>query len=129
MATVIEQAPAFDPLPTSHTEPDTASITPPHSADGKKDDLEGVPSELSDLELDPNAASSSIEPIEEDIEPDHYYGGGKIPVFRPVCNREMSYNCTVIGEFSANRCCTIIYRLWISSAISRPLSRRSTSTE
>jgi hypothetical protein len=25
-----------------------------------------------------------VEVEEEDIEPDHYYGGGKIPVFKPV---------------------------------------------
>lgn len=72
---------------------DSASITPPHSASGKKDVPEGVLSELSDLELDPrNAPVSDEAPIkqeneddnDEEIEPDHYYGGGKIPVFKPV---------------------------------------------
>jgi hypothetical protein len=75
---------------------DSASITPPHSANGKKEAPEGVPSELSDLELDHQTVPASdiphikkeeieeeIEEI-EDIEPDHYYGGGKIPVFKPV---------------------------------------------
>lgn len=70
---------------------DSASITPPQSANGKKDVPEGVPSELSDLELDPKSAPASnavpVKQEEEDeevIEPDHYYGGGKIPVFKPV---------------------------------------------
>lgn len=45
-----------------------------------------MPSELSDLELDPkNGAAPASEEEDEEIEPDHYYGGGKIPVFKPVC--------------------------------------------
>jgi hypothetical protein len=74
---------------------ESASITPPQSANGKKDAPEGVPSELSDLELDFKSAAGPGEPsikrehseepeVLEDIEPDHYYGGGKIPVFKPV---------------------------------------------
>ncbi|KAF3398269.1 DNA damage-responsive transcriptional repressor RPH1 [Penicillium rolfsii] len=73
---------------------ESVSITPPQSADGKKDAPEGVPSELSDLELDSKSAAGPGEPsikrehsegpeVLEDIEPDHYYGGGKIPVFKP----------------------------------------------
>ena len=76
-----------------------ASITPPHSANGKKEAPDGVPSELSDLELDqkstvtgaaaPGEHRSTEEDNEEEeeyeIEPDHFYGGGKIPVFKPVC--------------------------------------------
>jgi hypothetical protein len=60
------------------------NITPPNSADGKKNASEGVPSELSDLDLDHNAAAPSVEAVEEDIEPDHFYEGGRIPVFKPV---------------------------------------------
>jgi hypothetical protein len=75
---------------------DSASITPPQSANGKKDVPEGVPSELSDLELDQKSAQVPHETLikqeeqEEQevdigpIEPDHYYGDGKIPVFKPV---------------------------------------------
>jgi hypothetical protein len=64
---------------------DAASITPPHSANGKGDAPGGVPSELSDLELDSKAAAApDATPSEEEIEPDHFYGGGKIPVFKPV---------------------------------------------
>lgn len=81
---------------------DSASITPPQSANGKKDAPEGVPSELSDLELDPKTAPVPDEPPikqeeqeedgdDEDIEPDHYYGGGKIPVFKPVSKIQRLY--------------------------------------
>lgn len=75
---------------------ESVSITPPQSANGKKEAPEGVPSELSDLELDNQSApapdttkikqeevENKVEEIEE-IEPDHYYGGGKVPVFKPV---------------------------------------------
>lgn len=60
--------------------------TPPNSADGKKTASDGVPSELSDLDLEHNGAQeqAATEEVVEDIEPDHYYGGGKIPVFKPV---------------------------------------------
>lgn len=68
---------------------DAASITPPHSVNGKKDAADGAPSELSDLELDSKTTGAqeapSVEDEDEEIEPDHYYGGGKIPVFKPVC--------------------------------------------
>ncbi|KKK24596.1 jumonji family transcription factor [Aspergillus rambellii] len=70
---------------------DAASITPPHSINGMKETPDGVPSELSDLELDANAAAAqeapSIEGEEEEIEPDHYYGGGKVPVFKPTMDQ------------------------------------------
>ena len=43
---------------------------------------------MSDLDLDSTMASEAapadVPPVVEDIEPDHYYGGGKIPVFKPV---------------------------------------------
>lgn len=96
MAATLDQ-PHLDPLGGGPVV-DSASITPPHSANGKKYAPEGVPSELSDLELDAKSAAALDEPAikqeeqeepvveveEEDIEPDHYYGGGKIPVFKPV---------------------------------------------
>lgn len=94
MATALDQSQcdllAGDPIVES------VSITPPQSANGKKEAPEGVPSELSDLELDHRSAPApdtskikqeeveeKVEEIEE-IEPDHYYGGGKVPVFKPV---------------------------------------------
>ena len=49
-------------------------LTPPASEEADKQDDSG--SELSDLELEPEDVS--------EIEPDHYYEGGKIPVFKPV---------------------------------------------
>ncbi|KAI9372706.1 hypothetical protein BJX61DRAFT_425693 [Aspergillus egyptiacus] len=70
---------------------DAASITPPHSVKGKQDAPDSAPSELSDLELDPKAAgakaATSVEGEDEEIEPDHYYGGGKIPVFKPTMDQ------------------------------------------
>lgn len=51
-----------------------ATLTPPASEEADKGDDSG--SELSDLDLE----------LEEngEILPDHYYDGGKIPVFKPV---------------------------------------------
>jgi hypothetical protein len=51
-----------------------AALTPPTSEDNDKRD-ERLSSELSDIDSDDG----------EDIEPDHYFEGGKIPVFKPVC--------------------------------------------
>ena len=92
MATTPDQ-PHIDPL-SGGPLVDSASITPPRSANGKKDAPEGVPSELSDLELDSKPTivldQTRIKQEEHEvveaqvIEPDHYYGGGKIPVFKPV---------------------------------------------
>ena len=65
---------------------DKPALTPPTSENtDKKEDDSG--SELSDLEpeeLEP-AMEPKGEPIEEEeIVPDHYYEGGKVPVFKPV---------------------------------------------
>jgi hypothetical protein len=81
MASEVLEQPVLD-APPGGPENDAASRTPPNSDDdGKKEVPEGVPSDLSDLELDSSIAAA----LEgEEIEPDHYYGGGKIPVFRPV---------------------------------------------
>jgi hypothetical protein len=51
-----------------------AALTPPTSEDMDKQ-AERLSSELSDLESEDDG---------EEIEPDHYYEGGKIPVFKPV---------------------------------------------
>lgn len=97
MATTLEMPPT-DSL-TAGPAVDSASITPPHSANGKKEAPEGVPSELSDLELEPQPAPAidtvhvkqeEVEEEIEDIEPDHYYGDGKIPVFKPV-SQDLSF--------------------------------------
>lgn len=91
MATLENDQPIAETLPASR-EGETASFTPPNSANGKKDVPEGVPAELSDLELDPKldpkaSAAPAPETAEKDdveVVPDHYWGGGKIPVFKPV---------------------------------------------
>ena len=48
------------------------ALTPPTSVDMEK--RERSSSELSDIKDE-----------EEEIVPDHYYDGGKVPVFKPVC--------------------------------------------
>ena len=67
-----------------HTKP---ALTPPTS-EGTKGNREDSGSELSDLEPEePAAIKPEPEPkIDRDgeIVPDHYYDGGKIPVFKPV---------------------------------------------
>ena len=62
------------PLAQTNDAPAKAALTPPTSEDNDKRD-ERMSSELSDPDSDDG----------EDIEPDHYFEGGKIPVFKPVC--------------------------------------------
>ena len=58
-------------------EPDSkTTLTPPASEEADK--LGDVSSELSELDFDLDDIG--------DIEPDHYYEGGRIPVFKPVRN-------------------------------------------
>lgn len=59
------------------------TLTPPASEEADKHDDSG--SELSDLEVE-------VENNEE-IEPDHYYDGGRIPVFKPVGSIYMKPFC------------------------------------
>jgi hypothetical protein len=114
-----DQAPALDQLRPGPAETTTNSITPPNSADGKKHTPDGLPSELSDLELDNhNKPAPSIEAVEEDIEPDHYYDGGQIPVFKPVSRFQEKEKAEI------DDC-----RPWTSFATFRRLSARLTSTE
>ncbi len=62
------------------------ALTPPTSENtDKKDDESG--SELSDLEPEEPPEEHPVQPKvedEEEIVPDHYYEGGKVPVFKPV---------------------------------------------
>lgn len=53
------------------------ALTPPTSEDNDKR-FERLSSELTDLDSDDG----------EDIEPDHYFEGGKIPVFKPVRRKD-----------------------------------------
>jgi hypothetical protein len=63
-----------------------AALTPPTSEDNDKRE-ERMSSELSDIDSDDG----------EEIEPDHYYEGGKIPVFKPV-RYSAAYIPFVLGE-------------------------------
>lgn len=65
-----------------------ATLTPPASEEADKGDDSG--SELSDLDLE-------LEDTGE-ILPDHYYDGGKIPVFKPV---RLGENCHLSSKLTA----------------------------
>lgn len=72
-----------------------AALTPPTSEDNDKRD-ERLSSELSDIDSDDG----------EEIEPDHYFEGGKIPVFKPV--RAEIYTVPVpSGELVHKQACGI----------------------
>lgn len=60
---------------------DTASMTPPASADGEKPYTHGDSPRVSDMDVD------LID--DDEIRPDHYYGGGKIPIFKPVSGSKL----------------------------------------
>ena len=64
------------PTPTEDTSAPKAALTPPTSEDNDKRE-ERMSSELSDIDSDDG----------EDIEPDHYFEGGKIPVFKPTMDQ------------------------------------------
>ncbi|KAI9870243.1 MAG: hypothetical protein M1830_004489, partial [Pleopsidium flavum] len=57
------------------------TLTPP--ASGESDKHDGSSSELSDLELDDDDNG--------EIVPDHYYEGGKVPVFKPTMDQFRSF--------------------------------------
>jgi len=75
------------------------ALTPPTSeSTGKKDDDDDSGSELSELEPEELITEPAPEPKveeedEEEIVPDHYYEGGKIPVFKPVSALETDWTC------------------------------------
>lgn len=72
---------------TKSREP-TNALTPPTSEEMNLDEAkkshEHEDSELSDLDLD-------NEDDEEEIFPDHYWDGGKIPVFKPTMDQFRSF--------------------------------------
>jgi hypothetical protein len=72
------------------------ALTPPTSEEMNVDEAgkEHEDSELSDLDLDD-------EEEEEDIEPDHYWDGGKIPVFKPTMEqfRDFKKFCDRINKY------------------------------
>ncbi|ORY17991.1 hypothetical protein BCR34DRAFT_378608 [Clohesyomyces aquaticus] len=57
------------------------ALTPPTSEDMDKRERERLSSELSELDSDDD----------EEIEPDHYFDGGKIPVFKPTMDQFRSF--------------------------------------
>jgi hypothetical protein len=61
---------------SKHPEPAHA-LTPPTSEDNNVRVDDDASSDLSELDLD-------LEDEEEEVEPDHYWGEGKVPVFKPV---------------------------------------------
>ena len=65
-----------------HTKP---ALTPPTS-EGTKENHDDSGSELSDLEPEEPTSVKSEPKVdgEGEILPDHYYDGGKVPVFKPV---------------------------------------------
>ena len=69
MAAVVAATPS-----EARPSPEKPTLTPPLSIRLPKTD-DASSSELSDLEADDDLG---------EIEPDHYYGGGKVPVFKPV---------------------------------------------
>ncbi|KAK3672850.1 hypothetical protein LTR78_007203 [Recurvomyces mirabilis] len=80
--------------PSTDSKP-TNALTPPTSEEMNLHDhrQENEDSELSDLDLDDDD--------EEDIEPDHYWDGGKIPVFKPTMDqfRDFKKFCDKIDKY------------------------------
>ena len=77
MATAVMDPAALSPasdMCVKVKEEDKPTLTPPASEEADKHDDSG--SELSDLEGEVEDAGEII--------PDHYYDGGRIPVFKPV---------------------------------------------
>lgn len=72
-----QTGPAPPPKPTN-------ALTPPTSEEMNVDETkkEQDESDLSDLDLDDD---------DEEIEPDHYWDGGKIPVFKPTMDQFRSF--------------------------------------
>ncbi|KAF7572148.1 JmjC domain-containing histone demethylation protein 3D [Pyrenophora tritici-repentis] len=74
MEAPIDVVPSVEAPAATHDDSTTkAALTPPTSEDNDKR-FERMSSELSDIDSDDG----------EDIEPDHYFEGGKIPVFKPT---------------------------------------------
>ena len=61
------------------------TLTPPASDEADKHDDSG--SELSDLDVETEENGKNVADDNGEIVPDHYYEGGKIPVFKPVRKR------------------------------------------
>lgn len=107
-------------------------LTPPASEE-EMDKRHGSSSDLSDIELDDE------EDIGE-IEPDHYFDGGRIPVFKPVSThtqRRGAWHARKAGHARGRpmlirdamlTCASHKSRPWSSFAASRSSATRSIST-
>lgn len=73
--TDVVQSVETPPVPPADDALPKPALTPPTSEDNDPKREERLSSELSEIDSDDG----------EDIEPDHYWDGGKIPVFKPVC--------------------------------------------
>ena len=95
-----------------------AGLTPPASDESDKNDKkDDSGSELSDLE----------EPTSE-IEPDHYWDGGSVPVFKPVGNpfpAQYRFREFVLASSDTDQ--RLKLRQWINFAVSSHSCRKSTS--
>ena len=113
-------------LPASKT---TAhALTPPTSEDLNPNKHDDGSSELSELDMDEEDDIG-------DIEPDHYFGDGKIPVFKPVSSnkngRSRPFATAIamrITGLQADNCALQNGRPWTNSEAFPSLSRRSTGT-
>ncbi|GAB7365373.1 hypothetical protein MBLNU230_g6451t1 [Neophaeotheca triangularis] len=87
--TVMLSPPRDDVEPSSETatKPGASALTPPTSEEMNNEQRmknESAESDLSDLDLDDESDG-------EEIEPDHYYEGGRIPVFKPTMDQFRSF--------------------------------------
>lgn len=96
-----QNAPAAD---TASKQPEQkAALTPPTSEDMDRGKREGSSSELSELELDDEDIG--------DVEPDHYWDGGKIPVFKPVRHTHADLGgAPAVARFNAYGRCALSAR-------------------
>ena len=101
-------------------EPETKPALTPPSSEGTNKNIDDSGSELSDLEPEappevPPPAAEAPKKDDSEIFPDHYYGGGNIPVFKPVgtlpCQPTSAGVCTMFAD--------VLCRQWTSFAVSR----------
>ena len=116
---------------------DKSTLTPPASEGTDKHYDSG--SDLSELEAETVEKADEEVVDHGEITPDHYYEGGKIPVFKPVSAPHLQhfFNNSANkwrGDILGSRCETLkltvfcSFRQWANSAASRHSSPRLTST-
>ena len=96
-------------------------------------------SKTTNVTIAPDVASLDDTATGEEIIPDHYYGGGKVPVFKPVSAIEMwraiymlRWSLGISSPWSgirkADACPGDDDRQWPNSGASRTMSTRSINT-